>query len=133
HEEIVREQRSVVFVEPINAQGVVSKVPIKGEWLLEDFVRDVARRQNNEKVSLRNRERRRIILRLTTVKRGVGGWDQGSVGRDGSRTHRRIVIGEEAGSHRDSQLVANMQPGKKLLLELVSVPLQLGIARVRVV
>src|SRR5439155_13636668 len=59
--------------------------------------------------------------------------NKSSIGCDCRRPDGRVVVGEEPGSNRDCELVTDMQAGKQLLLELVSIPFQLGITRVCVI
>src|SRR5450631_4091800 len=61
HVEVVRKQGTIVLIEPVIAQGVVSDIPVQGERFFEQFVRDVARGQQDEEITLANRERLGVI------------------------------------------------------------------------
>ena len=87
----MRKQGAVIPIETIIAQGVVSKIPVKGQRLAVNLVRDIAWRKNDEEVALCDWER------LSVVESSGDGSYQGSM-RARCRAYRGVVIGKNPGA-----------------------------------
>src|SRR5260370_17899845 len=129
----MREQWTIILVESIVAFQVVGKIPVEGQRVAEDVISDIPWGQEDKQITLGDRERLGIVQRLTTIKGGVCRRNKIASGINCRRSHRGIVINDEPGRPRQSQLVSNMEPGKKLLLKLVSLPFELRVTGVFIV
>src|SRR6516164_7404295 len=136
----MRKQGTVIPVETIVSREVIGKIPVKAQRPAKNLVGDIARRENDVQVALRDRESLTVGERIAERSGGTEpGCGTGLVERltlhlygrcDGSVRARRAagrgaVIGQEPWSLGNCEVVPDMEPGEELLLEGVSVPFQL--------
>jgi hypothetical protein len=96
----------------------------------QKLVGDVARRQDDVQVTLGDWKGERIVESSSVSESLSGlrdGWDDRSVRARGP-AGGGVIKAQEPRAHRHGEFVSNVELGQELLLELVSVPLQLGTA-----